>query len=94
MFFKLPVALLLTVVSVALANAIPADPTITPAAILPRQVDADWIGWVKDPDSGTCMLDAFSNTWTMLTGTGVSQSCDAGGTWYRSGTALLLHQHE
>lgn len=70
MFFQLPVGLLAAIAWVALVDAIPADPTITAAAVLPRQVAADWIGWVKDPDAGT---------WT-------SQSCDAGGTWYRSGS--------
>lgn len=53
MFFKLPVTLLSAFACVALANVIPADPTITPPAILPRQLDAAWIGWVQD--NGTCM---------------------------------------
>lgn len=56
MLFQLPVGLLSAIAYGALANAIPADPTITAAAVLPRQVAADWIGWVKDPDAGTCML--------------------------------------
>lgn len=57
MFFQLPVGLLAGIAWVALVDAIPADPTITAAAVLPRQVAADWIGWLKDPDAGTCMLN-------------------------------------
>jgi hypothetical protein len=33
--------------------AVPADPTITAAALLPRQNDAAYIGWIES-SSGVC----------------------------------------
>ena len=39
-------------VSQAAANAVPIVPTITPAAVLPRQVDQNFIGWFSDPTTG------------------------------------------
>ena len=67
MLFKLPVALLAVVVDGAWAKAVPAEPTITAPAILPRQVAADWIGWVKDPERGTCRWTVDSMFGIMLT---------------------------
>ncbi|KAJ4351943.1 uncharacterized protein N0V89_007288 [Didymosphaeria variabile] len=63
MIFQLPITLLSSIVCVALANVIPADPTITPPAILPRQADAAWIGWVKDNGTWTTQQCDAGNTW-------------------------------
>jgi hypothetical protein len=59
MISQLPVTLLSVIACVALANVLPADPTITPLAVLPRQLDAAWIGWVKDNE--TCMHSFVAN---------------------------------
>ncbi|KAK7190521.1 hypothetical protein DPSP01_005256 [Paraphaeosphaeria sporulosa] len=63
MIFQLPVTLLSALACVALANVIPADPTITPPAILPRQLDAAWIGWVQDNGTWTSQSCDAGNTW-------------------------------
>ncbi|KAF2439840.1 hypothetical protein P171DRAFT_435697 [Karstenula rhodostoma CBS 690.94] len=63
MILQLPVTLLSAIVCVALANVIPADPTITPPAILPRQLDAAWIGWVQDNGTWTSESCAPGLTW-------------------------------
>jgi len=38
--------------SQAAANAVPVVPTITPAAVLPRRVDQNFVGWYSDPTTG------------------------------------------
>ncbi|KAL5418952.1 hypothetical protein PMIN06_002849 [Paraphaeosphaeria minitans] len=63
MIFQLPVALLSILACVSLANVIPADPTITPPAILPRQLDAAWIGWVQENGTWTSQSCDAGNTW-------------------------------
>ena len=59
MIFELPLTVVSVIAYFALANAVPADPTITPAAVLPRQLAADWIGYVKDPEADTCEFLPF-----------------------------------
>ncbi|KAF2124557.1 hypothetical protein P153DRAFT_401160 [Dothidotthia symphoricarpi CBS 119687] len=64
----LPIALLSAVAwaKLALGNAVPlvpADPTITTAAMLPRQNANNWIGWVEESGTWVSSVCDPGNTW-------------------------------
>ncbi|KAJ4299526.1 hypothetical protein N0V90_004771 [Kalmusia sp. IMI 367209] len=63
MLSRLPISLLSAIAWVVMANAIPADPTITPAALLPRQADAGFVGWVQDNGTWTSQHCDSGLTW-------------------------------
>ena len=50
---QLPITLLSAVAWAILAYAAPADPTITAPALLPRQLDSFFIGYIES--DSTCM---------------------------------------
>lgn len=66
-----------------MAVAEPADPTITAAAVLPRQNKDNFIGYLER--NNTCRSNDNRLEHALTTPIGTSLDCDPGLTWYQSG---------
>jgi hypothetical protein len=58
---KLPITLLSAVAWVMLACAAPADPTITAPALLPRQLDQFFIGYIESDSTCTLTMSHYKH---------------------------------